>query len=295
MSTEKINLKNLTYKMDKREAARKAAAAYPRHLSNAVRQYMILTGIMEQIPEGWREDPAVFDPIIPIKSHWNIPSHFQSYKILKEEIQIYADADKEMRDNLPGYRLPFHSGEAEQLVFFSMVPNIKMTGYNPSPLLSEVEKEGISEELLEKLKKYFKESADYQGRAKGAEAERDELQGTFDKAKAVYEAKEGKRSDQRNKEVVQILGFSIGKAKPRIDHKEAYFEYVHLIRHKGMSREDATHKIQDYFGYQSRDSTLKKLQECRKNVIEQWKEKSPSVFEDRNLQQYFTGLVLPRR
>lgn len=303
MDTEKpFTLNSLTYKMDKRDAARQAAAAYIWEPSNALRQYMILTGIMEQLPENWRESLTKGDhPDWTPADYYNPKNDRRLDKLkqdspeLAEQARIYADARTEMRENLPGYRLPCNDGFVEYSRFLAKVPEFEMTGYSHPPWLKELEQSGIPEHLLNEIKQHAKDCADYLGRVKEAEAKLKELQETIDKAKSAYKNKEGRRTEQRNKEVVQILGFSTGKAQKRIDHKAAYLKYVYLIRHKGMHREDATLQIQSDFGYQSRDSTLKALHECVNNVLKQHKEDSPSVFEDCNIQQYFKDLVLTRR
>jgi hypothetical protein len=287
----------------KKAAARRAVAKYATQPPHAVREYIRRTGMIELLPVGTREYPPyptyALGQVPTIADLVNLPNFTE----LKEKMpdhakaaQIYADAEEEMLHLLPGYRHPVNDGFAERMIFLAeLTLDMTLTGYNWTPLMMEV-KESLTEPLRSKVLKCMKDFELAKGKLNSANDELLELRSLLDEAHDDYQPSfDGERSDSRNKRVVQTLGLSTGRRQQWIDHEAAYASYVRIVRHKGLSRTDATLQIKNTFGYQSEDATLKALNKQLLQIINKWKQDSPQVFKSAQIADRLDGLILHRR
>jgi hypothetical protein len=120
-----------------------------------------------------------------------------------------------------------------------------------------------------------------------------ELKAKFTDAQSIYNKYRNERSDKRNALVVQAISLSTGHPPKRINRKRAYFDYVRLVRKKGMPRSEAVKVTQKKHGINSYDATLKVLYDYRSSFLTKWEEQHPSMFPD--IKNRLKGLIPSRR
>lgn len=255
--------------MDKKQAARQAAAKYSTNPPAAFVEYGKLIG---QI------DPTfLFDE--PNRECW----------------EVIGDLNQEMLELLPQYRHPANDEFAEWMIFIDPdTPYFKGKMYQEPEFLRLLKKEDIPADIIKKTEEYVKKSEMAKLDLREGKHELRKLEEIFEEVSWIYnEESWTERSEKRNALVVQALGLSTGQARKRFDKKEAYIEYLTLVRKKGLSRHDATLRIKRQQGCKSPDAALKMLHDYRKHVLDMWKEKYPKNLPI--VKKWHKGFVLPNR
>ena len=244
--------------IDKKIAARKAAAKYSTDPNSATVEYAKLSG-----------------------------QPFQS-------ITEYTRLQDEMLSMLPPYRHPVNGELVEHMIFFDPdCAGITGLGYEQPAFVEALEKEGVADNLLKAAKNYVRKSELSIIELSQCKNELDELKLIFSEAKRIYNENCDKRSDRRNALVAQAIGLSTGLTPKRIDIKKIYFDYVYLIRKDGFSRKDAVAATQKKHDLNSNDSTKKALFQYLKSHCEKLEQQHPSMFPD--IKKRLKGLIPSRR
>jgi hypothetical protein len=247
--------------IDKEGAARKAAAKFSTDLILATIEYAKILG-----------RPCMATPAIA------------------ENVKL----QDEMLSLLPLYRHPANNELAEYMIFFD--PDCIGGGgsiYRWPNFIKRLEKEGIVDGLLTAIKKYVRESELCTIELMQCKDELSELEAKLTDAQRIYKKCRNERSDRRNALVVQAIGLSTGHPPKRINRKRIYFDYVSLVRKKGMPRSEAVKATQKKHGIYSYDATLKALYDYRSSFLTKWKEQHPSMFPD--IKNRLKGLIPSRR
>jgi hypothetical protein len=247
--------------IDKEAAARKAAAKFSTDLNSATIEYATMLGRL------CLAAPAITE---------------------------YIKLQDEMLSLLPLYRHPTNNEFAEYMIFFD--PDcISGSGsiYRWPNFIKRLEKGGIADDLLTDIKKYIRESELCTIELMQCKDELSELKAKFTDAQSIYNKYRNERSDKRNALVVQAISLSTGHPPKRINRKRAYFDYVRLVRKKGMPRSEAVKVTQKKHGINSYDATLKVLYDYRSSFLTKWEEQHPSMFPD--IKNRLKGLIPSRR
>lgn len=259
--------------MDKKQAARQAAAKYSTNPMEAAVEYGKLT---EQI------DPSfIFDE-----------SNMEHWKIVNELKQ-------EMLELLPQYRHPANDMIAEWMIFFGHPegPEINLEGHTDPEFLSRMKKKDTPTDTIEAVKKYVKEAELSKIELAECKDELEEYKKTFKKAFWEYNENRSERSDKRNRRVVQTLCLSTGHAPKRLNEKKIYRYYLILVRKKGMRRHEAVEKIVKLHKLKLNNLTLntarKMLNDYRKDVLGKWKQEDPQNLP--TIKKWLRGFVPPNR
>ena len=205
---------------------------------------------------------------------------------------LHKEIESEMLDLLPPYRHPTFDKFGEYQVFFGP-DGFLSTGkmYSPPQFMKPLQ-EKISISLFNEIAEYVREAELNKIELFEHKNKAHEITTLLANAHQRYK-KSGSRADKKNAMVVKLLGFSTGTPRKRIDHGQAYKDYVYLLRRNGLPRKDAVAQIQKKYGFQSKDSTLKSLHESRKGVLTQWKETEPTMLS--RIKEHLDGLVPSRR
>jgi len=199
-------------------------------------------------------------------------------KLTKEKVlPDFNKIQKEFLDQLPPYRHPVNGEEAEWMIYFD--PNcLEINGsiLEIPQFLFDATKDGMTDELLAKIKKYVLDAERDKVSLAQAKSELTELKNTIATARQVYHNNLKRRPDWRNARVAQTLGLSSGNNPKHIDGRKAYMDYVMLVRREGQPRKEAVKEIQKRYGYNSYNSTLKALYQERKLLYDKWEELYPS-------------------
>lgn len=246
--------------IDREQAARKAAAMYSTDGAQAVFKYMELT--------------SQFDPSTFSTDEW-------------DRLQ------KEMLSLLPFYLHPSSGLDQERIRFMGDLSiNLKFVGWSEPEFLTHLKKENVSDEIIEEIQKYVRESEVQRGQLSAYKSQRNALEKITQDAERIYRENLDKRSSERNKKVVQYLGLSSGKREEHINKEKVYVDYLDLVRKKGMSLQEATETVQEMHNILSVDATLKILFAYRKERLDYLEVNNPVIkpfFE-----KYTKGLIMPR-
>lgn len=283
----------------KKRCARRASAEYIL-LAHAVREYIRLTGIIELLPETFRDE-------LPYKNHGDgaMPTPadlFYGMPLDKQEeisetipdfakaAKIYLNAKEEMLSLLPGYRHPVRNSIfAESMIFFACDLDGTMTGYTWTPLMMEV-KESVSEPMRSKILQELKTLELTKGKLSTAIKERDDMLDMLDTAWKEYKPEyKNEPTFDRQKRVVREIGFSDGKRHKTFDPEVLYRDYVKLVRRKNYNRQDAVDKVATLHRI-SPGTALKELNKFRAQVRRNIKLKY-SADVQKNMLPYLKGLV----
>ena len=244
--------------IDKKIAARKAAAKYSTNPNSATLEYAKLSGQ-------------------PFLSNTD-----------------YTRLRDEMLSMLPPYRHPVNGELIEYMIFFDPdCAGITGLGYEQPAFVEALKKEGVAENLLTAAKKYVRESERRQIELAQCKDELGELKAQLSEARRVYDENRDERPERRNALVAQAIGLSTGFSPKRIDKKKAYVDYVKLIREKGFSRKNAVEATQKKHSLNSYDSTLLVLFEYQKSIFKKWTQQHSSMFPD--IKKRLRGLIPSRR
>lgn len=245
--------------IDKKAAARKAAAKHSTNLALATVEYASLTKSLDLVAtESGRQS-----------------------------------LQDEMLSMLPPYRHPTYNKLTEYMIFFD--PNcINITGsiYQEPEFIEELKKEGVKDALLTAIKKYVTESEPRIIDLAQCKNELAKLRTKLLNAKRIYDENINERPETRNSRVVRNLGFSTGFAPARVDGEKVYFDYVTLVRKKGFTRNEAVEAIRKEYSLNSFNATLKFLYQRRKSILEKWKTQHPSLYPE--IKSRLKGLI-PRK
>jgi hypothetical protein len=240
--------------IDKKKAARKAAAKYSANPVSATLEYANLTDQLESVTTDFER--------------------------IKEE----------MLSELPLYRHPVNGKLSEYMIFFD--PDcLKLGGrvLEQPVFIEALEKEGVADDVLTSAKKYAHESERRQIELAECRDELGELKSKLSEAQRIYEKLRDERSDKRNASVVRAIGLSTGSAPKRVDRKKVYFDYVRLVRKDGLPRYEAVKKIKEKYGLQGHNAAVKHLSAYRRTLFEFWEQNYPSTSFD--VKFYLKGLV----
>lgn len=183
---------------------------------------------------------------------------------------------KEMLDLLPKYRHPY-SPESEYMIFYDPEHlSIGGTLFQEPSFLKDLIEVGVPDNLLDIIKNHVHESEKCKAELLTCKNELNEYKALFANAEKVYNENHGNRSDlrsdTRNALVVQALGLSTGKRVKDDRKRQAYFDYVTLIRKKGMSREDAVEELLKKYKSGSHESIIKGLYDHRATIYKYWEQ-----------------------
>ena len=170
-------------KTHKKRIARVAAAKYVL-LAHAVREYMRLTGLIEVLPDDYREEPPYKnngDGAMPTPADTFYGMSSNQQEEIKKKIpslaraaETYKNAEEEMLRLLPKYRHPMKTSFfLESMIFFSRFPNMAMSGYAETPLMMKVRKD-VPEPMRSKILKGLGEGELAKGERNTAIDERDD-------------------------------------------------------------------------------------------------------------------------
>ena len=244
--------------IDKKIAARKAAAKYSTDPNSATVEYAKLSG-----------------------------QPFQS-------ITEYTRLQDEMLSMLPPYRHPVNGELVEHMIFFDPdCAGITGLGYEQPAFVEALEKEGVADDVLTAVKMYICDSERCMIEHAQCRNDFGELKSIMSEAQRVYDENRDKRPERRNALVAQAIGLSTGLTPKRIDIKKIYFDYVYLIRKDGFSRKDAVAATQKKHDLNSNDSTQKALFQYLKSHCEKLEQQHPSMFPD--IKKRLKGLIPSRR
>jgi len=202
--------------------------------------------------------------------------------------------EEEMLSLLMPYRHPMADQFGEYMAFID--PDcLAMNGtiYSDPPFSNKLKDAGIDEELLIEIKEYSKNYQLKEIEFNVCKEELEKLRAKFTEAQEVYAENNNERSEKRNALVVQVLGLSTGHVPKRIDEKEAYVDYVKLVRRQGMCRREAVEEVQSKHDINSYDATLKILHDYRSSFFKKWKESHPSTLPQ--IRSRLKGFIPSRR
>jgi len=234
--------------VDKKNAARKAAAKHSTNPVLAAFEYAKLTGRLD---------------LVTTQSG-------------REKLQ------DEMLSIVPPYRHPANNELAEYMIFFDpdciMVSGMMI--YKQPGFIEALDKKGVTDDILTAIKEYVRESELHIIELAKCKDELGELSAIFSEAQLVYDVHRDERSDKRNALVVQAIGLSTGFAPKRVDEKKIYFDYVKLVRKKGLSRDEAVEAIRRTYDLASGNAAIKFLTAYRKSILEKWKRSHASIYPE---------------
>lgn len=229
--------------VNKKSAARKAAAKYSTDLNGAVLEYCTLVG---QVTVSFSRDD-------------------------------FNKAKEELLDLLPLYRHPANDEFAEYMQFIDYdCLEGHFTANHKPPFLDLLEKVEIEPKLLEEVKKYVEEAEQSKHALNTCQSKFTKLEKLVTAARQEYDKRIKKRPDHRNAKTVQALGFSEGTRKKDFDHKQLYIDYASFIRKRGLPRWVAIEKLEKKYN-RSQDTVLHILKEQRAILLKKWKKESPSL------------------
>ncbi len=291
---------------DKRkEAARMVAARYSNHLDMATHKYMKITGLLEEAPEDFQDDIAqcineINEMALAAGGAVPLNDDQYSYHPTVTCLKPFVDAQEEMLSKLKkqGYRHPVDNIAMEQAIFFGIFAescNDKMIG-TPTWVWELTQLPEQFEALRQQIYAYVDEAGLNKMRLAMVREERDRLQGILDKAAEAYKPiKPKETSGTRKTRVVKALKLSKGSGNtPKIDHQEAYINYVKIVRHHGKERKEAMEILMDVYNYKSDDHVRKELNPILQEVKKSWKKEGKHQFYDltnKELKKYWKGLI----
>ena len=283
----------------KKRIARKAASRYVL-LAHAVCEYIRLTGIIELLPNSYREEP-------PYKNHGDganpTPADVfygmspdEQKKIednkphLAEAAKIYRDAEKELLSLLPKYRHPVRNSIfVESMIFFARDPMTTATAYTWTPLMMEV-KESVPEPMRSKILQGLKEGELTKGKLNAAIKERDDAADILDRARKAYQPKpKGERTDKRYARVIAELDFSDGKRPKTFKPEILYRDYVERVRRRNYNRSEAVEAVASLHRIRA-GTALRELHKFRAHVKRTIQREYPESVH-RDMLSYLEGLV----
>jgi hypothetical protein len=243
--------------MTKEEAARKAAAMYSTNLIAAVIEYAKLTGQVDQLSD-------------------------------------FNKIQKQFLGAIPIYRHPANGRVAEYMIFID--PDcLELDGsiLEMPEFLSDVAREGVSDQLLAKIKGYVLDAERERLSLVQARSKQSEAQDAVESAQQVYHDNLEKRSSTRNSAVVRELGLSSGTTPLRLDKKAIYNDYVFFVRRKALPRREAMEETRRKYGVNSCDRVQVILFEYRDTMLKKWEREHPNLVPDIRLR--LRGLIPARR
>ena len=92
--------------------------------------------------------------------------------------------------------------------------------------------------------------------------------------------------------MVKSLGLSTGKRQKPYDPDNLYESYVSYVRHKGLSRKNATLKVAEDFDL-SENTVLSSLHKTCAKIKKEWKEDSPQLYE-KHVKYRLKGLIIQK-
>lgn len=287
----------------KKRCARKASAEYIL-LAHAVREYIRLTGIIELLPDNYKQEPPYKndgDGAMPTPSDlfYGLPLDVQeeireTNPDFAKAAKIYRNAKEEMLSLLPKYRHPVRNSIfVEAMIFLARDPEITMTAYTWTPLMMEV-KESVPEPMRSKILQELETLELTKGKLNTAIEERNNALDTLDAAWKAYQPKDkGEATNKRQKRVIRELGFSDGKRPKTFNSEVLYRDYVKLVRRKNFNRHDAVNKAANLHHITS-NTALKELHKFRAQVKKTIKLKYPTNAQ-KNMLPYLEELVPDNR
>jgi len=288
---------------DKKKIARQASAAYIL-LPHAVREYIRLTGIIELLPEQFREEPPyknIGDGAMPTIAYLFYGSSPEQQNELQEKMpdyaeaaKIYRQAEEEMLSLLPKYRHPvYNTIFLEPMIFFAGNINTTMTGYTGTPLMVEVKK-SVPEPMRSKILQELEAKELLKGKLATITQERDDILGVLDDARKEYQPLYPKEPiNKRQKRAIRKLGFSEKKRTQTFKPNILYKDYVTLVRRKNFDRDDAVQKVAKLHGI-APSTVLKELHKERARIKKILKAEY-SLDQQKYLLPYLTKIIPPNR
>ena len=231
---------------------------------------------------------------VAAKHSANLTSATIEYAHLTGRIELVATEYEVLRDEmlsmLPAYRHPTQNGLTEYMIFFD--PHcVDITGsvYQQPEFIEALEQRRVPGDLLAEVKKYVRESELRIIELAQCKDELVELKTKFSDARRIYDEHRDKRPEVRNAFVVQSIGLSTGFAPKRVDAKKVYFDYIRLVRNKGLDRKKALKEIKRIYDLNSENAALKFLYVYRKSLLDRWKLEHPSIYPE--IKRRLKGLI----
>jgi hypothetical protein len=227
---------------DKKSAARSAAAKHSTDPMGATIEYARLTGQLDK--------PISTEKIIQLQ--------------------------QEMLSHLPLYRHPTNDKFAEYMLFFDpelseLGADIKVLCEYPQ-LLKDMEKDGVNEKFIRSVEVLVRENELKTIELAKSKSKLAELE---ERISAAHHAYKEIRGQGRYAAVVQALGLTNRKRGKVYDMKKVYFDYVSLVRKKGMVRRDAVKEVMAKHGFKTYGATIKALSRQIRLVKNAWEHISP--------------------
>ncbi|MDW7774374.1 MAG: hypothetical protein SCH71_15925 [Desulfobulbaceae bacterium] len=260
--------------IDKKQAAKKAAAMHSTNLIAAAIEYARLT---EQIDSSFNAEKA---------------------NKFRDELLSF----------LPVYRHPSSSIEQENGRFLGDLSiNLQLVGWSEPEFIRILKEKHFDDAILSSIKEYVRDAEIRKCLLLQCEKEREVLCERILEAENIYKEYSNVPSDKRNTAVVQVLGFSSGNTPKIIDKKKVYIDYLNFVRKEGMSREEATDAVQKKYRIGeirkprtdvTSDEEDRKFKATLKHLIEYRKEILGKLENDeilrKGVKKYTRGLILPR-
>ncbi len=255
----------------KKKAAIRSAAKNATNPDGAVIDYMALTGMINLVNNDNME------------GNWRI-----IFGKAKEEMLVL------LKDEV--YRHPVNSVFAERRIFFADFDGgfsfVSEGCTEPEWLVDLKKSQLIPESLLSQIKQYVIE-AELAAIDRGIESELSKKTILLDNAHDDYQPEyDGEKANIRANRVAKGLGLSTGKRQKTYKPEDVYKKYVNLVRHKGLSRRNATFEVAKLF-FLAENTVLDSLHGTCKEIKTIWKQYSLKEY-DSTVKKCLTGFIMPK-